>query len=99
MLCSVCEVTLRFLNGANSLTDFLSSQHLMHEMQTVVVSNLVAWASVNHTGDCLPDGATTMHPLLHYCSHLLPFCWSFGNCLCFVFHGVLSSLIKFYVLF
>jgi len=49
----------------------------MHEIRTIAIDDLVAWASVSHSvclggGNCThsPDGATSMRLLLHYYSYL-----------------------------
>jgi len=52
----------------------------LHEMQTIVIGDLVVWASCQSVSLSvmrvtviihLPNGSTLMQPSLHYCSHLL----------------------------
>jgi len=76
---SVCGYTTASLNGIHKRC-LLFRPRRMHEMQTIVIDDQVAWASVS-LPVCLsvtratnlthlPDGDTSFRSLLHYCSHL-----------------------------
>jgi len=66
--------------------------HRMHEMRTIVIDDHVEWVSINLNVSRATflshslDGATSMRPLLHYCSHLLHVC---ANC-----NGISLSLVR-----